>query len=78
MRRVGMTNQKRNMKLRQIPPMTFCRNFQKLPGKDTSQFNNWPCKVQVNRKLLSLEVDKGGIKFIEKLIEVDKENELFE
>ena len=61
-----------------ILPMTFCKNFPKLPGQDTSQFNNWPWKVQVNRKGLHLEVDKGEIKFIGKLIEVAKENKLFE
>ena len=61
-----------------IPPMTFCENVPELQGQYKSKFNNWPWKVQANRKVLHLEVDKGGIKFIEKLIEVVKEKKLFE
>ena len=44
---------------RPIPPMTFRKNVPKLPGQDTQQFNNWPWKIQDNRKVLNLEVDKG-------------------
>ena len=58
--------------------MTFRKNVPKLPGQDTSQFNNWPWKIQENRKVLHFEVDKGGTKFIEKLIEVAKEKKYFE
>ena len=58
--------------------MTFRKNVPKLPGQDTSQFNNWPWKIQANRKVLHLEVDKGETKFIEKLIEVSKEKKCFE
>ena len=63
---------------RAIPPMTFWKNVPKLPGQDTQQFNNWPWKIQANRKVLLLEVDKGETKFVEKLIEVAKEKEYFE
>ena len=55
---------------RPIPSMTFRKNVPKLPGQDTQQFTNWPWKIQANRKVLHLEVDKGETKFIEKLIEV--------
>ena len=58
---------------RHIPPMTFSyKNVPELPGQDTSQFKNWPWKIQVNRKVLHIEVDKGETKFIEELIEVVK------
>ena len=50
--------------------MTFRKNVPKLPGQETQQFNNWPLKIQANRKVIHLEVDKGETKFIEKLIEV--------
>ena len=58
---------------RPIPTMTFRKNVPKLPGQDTQQFKNWPWKIQANRKVLHLEVDKGETKFIERLIEVAKE-----
>ena len=61
-----------------FPPMTFCKNFPKLPGQVTSQLNNWPWKIQVNRRVLHLEVDKGETKFIEKIIEFAKEKKYFE
>ena len=63
---------------RPIPPMTFSKNVPKLPGQDTSQFNNQPWKIQANKKVLHIEVDKGETKFIEKLIEVSKEKKCFE
>ena len=63
---------------RLIPPMKFHKNILKLPGQDTLRFNNWTWKVQVNQKVLHLEVDKGEIKFTEKIIEVAKENKFFE
>ena len=50
--------------------------FRKIPGQDTQQFNNWPWKVQANRKVLHLEVYKGETKFIEKLVEVVKEKKI--
>ena len=61
-----------------IPPTTFRKNIPKLPGQDTQQFNNWPWKIQTNRKVLHLEVDKRETKLIEKLIEVTKEKKYFE
>ena len=63
---------------RPILPMTFRKNVPKLPGQDTQQFNNWPWKIQANRRVLHLEVDKGETKFIEKLIEFAKEKKYFE
>ena len=57
---------------RSIPPMTFRQNVPKLPGQDTSQFNNWPWKIQADQRVIHLEVYKGETKFIEKLIEVAK------
>ena len=63
---------------RPIPRMTFRKNVPKLLGQDTQQFNNWPRKIQANWKVLRLELDKGETKFIEKLIEVAKENKYFE
>ena len=39
---------------------------------------SWPWKIQANRKILHIEVDKGETKFIEKLIEVAKEKKYFE
>ena len=61
-----------------IPPMTFRNNVSELPGQYTSQFNNWSWKSQANCKVLHLEVDKGEIKFIEKIVEVAKKKKLFE
>ena len=58
--------------------MTFRKKVPKLPGQDTQQFNNWTWKIQANRKVLHLKVDKRETKFIEKLIEVAKENKYFE
>ena len=58
---------------RPIPPMNFHKNVPKLPCQDTSLFNNWLWKVQANRKVRHLEVNKGEIKFSDKLIEVAKE-----
>ena len=63
---------------RPIPPMTFWKKVPKLPDQDTSQFNNFPWKIQANRKVLHLKVDKGETKIIEKLIEVAKEKKYFE
>ena len=60
------------------PPIDFSKNVPKLPDQDTQQFNNWPWKIQANRKMLHLEVDKGETKFIEKLVEVAKEKKYFE
>ena len=60
-----------------IPPMTFRNNAPKLPGQDTSQLKKLPFKVQGNRKVLHLEVDKKETKFIERLIEVAKEKNYF-
>ena len=62
---------------RPIPSMTFRKNIPKLLGQDISQFNNWPWKIQENQKVLHIEVDKGKTKFIDKLIEVAKEKEIF-
>ena len=53
--------------------MTFRKNVPKLPGQGTQQFNIWTWKIQANRKVLHIEVDKGETRFIEKLIEVAKE-----
>ena len=61
-----------------ITTLNFLNNVPKLLGQDTSQFNNWPWKVQANRKVLHIEVDMGEIKFIEKLAEAAKEKKLFE
>ena len=58
--------------------MTFRKNVPELQGQDTQQFNNWPWKIQANRKVLHLDVVKGETTFIEKLIEVAKENKYFE
>ena len=53
--------------------MTFRKNVPKLPGQDTQQLNNWPWKIQANRKVLHLEVDKGETKFTEKLLKLQRE-----
>ena len=54
--------------------MTFRKKFPKLSGQDTQQFNNCPWKIQANQNVLHFKVDKVETKFIEKLIEVAKEN----
>ena len=60
------------------PPNDFSKNVPKLPRQDTQQFNNWSWKIQANRKVIHLEVDKGETKFIEKPIEFAKEKKYFE
>ena len=51
--------------------------FQKLPGQETSKFNNWPWKLQFNRKFLHFEVDKKEIKFVDELIKVSQKKKFF-
>ena len=71
-------NLEEKYKAHPIPLMTFRKNVPKLSGQDILKFNNWPWKIQVNRKVLHLKVYKGEIKLIEKIIEVAKEKKLFE
>ena len=57
---------------RPIPPMNFRKNVPKLPGQDTQQFNNWPWKIQANRKVIHLEVDKGETKLLRNLLKLQR------
>ena len=63
---------------RAVPRLGLRRNVPKIPGQDTSQFNNYPNHLKQARKCFHLEVDKSEVTWISLLIEQAKSKNLLE
>ena len=63
---------------RPVPAMALRRNVPKIPGQDTSVFQNYPNHLKQARKCFHIEIDKREAKWLSLLIELAKTRELFE
>ena len=61
-----------------IPLTAWRKNLPKILGQDTKQFQGWPQHLQQNRKVMHIYCDKGHSKIICDLVEVAKDEGLFE